>query len=158
MAVAVRPLEQEERDLVVHAWLESFRLANTAGLIAMDRWWDVMAPEATRILDREGTETLVAYETEEESGIADLYGFLVFDKTPELPYRSAPMVYYAYTKGPYRKAGYQRLLFEAAGIDPSKPFVYSCSTPAESEIRRARKIPCAQWKPLLARFPRRKTG
>lgn len=155
MTVAIRAAKATDRDLIIHAWVESFRLANTAGMIAMDDWWDVMAPQVVRVLDRAGSRTLVAYETEEAGGVADLYGFITFDREPEPPWRSLPIVFYVYVKAPYRREGYARRLFDAAGIHPAKPFVYACSTPAEAEIRRARKIPSAQWRPLLARYPRR---
>lgn len=148
MTVAYRDAGDEDRRFVIDAWASSFQFAHTAGMIGVGTWFRVMIPEIERVLDRAGTRTLVAYETSETGRLADLYGFLAADTTP-----ATPVVFYAYVKEPYRRRGLARGLFEAAGIDPLRPFAYTCTTGVVSKIYGARKIPLARWEPLIARFP-----
>lgn len=146
---SIRPATLADRKFVIDGWISSFRVCYTAGIISMASWHDVMWPEIGRILDRDGTVTLVA----EDTG-GSLLGFICCR-----PHHSEPWVHYVYTKAGYRKAGagnlwsgpgIARSLFAAADIDPSRFFVYSCKTPACSRL--ASKIPLARWNPLVARF------
>lgn len=155
MTVAIREADDGDRTFVVENWLDSFRTAYGAGLIQMDDWYDVMRPQLQKALARPGVRTLVAYETDEPDRVADLYGFLVFDPALTDRHVTLPMVLYVYVKAPYRKWGYARRLFAAAGIDPHEPFFYACRTEAVGRL--AHKIPRAKWQPLPARFPKQQT-
>lgn len=169
MTVAFRPAVFEfdrpgkpspDRLFVVDAWVSTYRKAFTAGLIQMEDWYTVMIPQVEKALVRPDVRTLVAYETEAPDRLADLYGFITFDAT-ERP----PLVYYVYTKEPYRRGGRGRLwdgpglarqMFAAAGIDPERPFTFVCSTPAVRALELARKIPMSRWTPLPGRYAKRR--
>lgn len=149
MTVAFRPASLADRHFIVDAWVRSFQFAHTAGMISVEDWFPVMIPQVERILDRTDTLTIVAYEPEEESRLADVQGFVSVDRSG-----TVPVVFYAFVKEPYRKAGYARGLFGAVDIDPTKPFIYTCTTGVVSRIYHDRKIPLAKWDPLVARFPK----
>lgn len=144
-----------DREFVRSTWSSSYRLSDYAGLVPMDRWADVMHPIIDRLLDSPHVRTLVAHEPGEPDhlGRPYLYGFIASSSTlvPGVPY-----VLYAYVKASYRRgvskgyAPFGRLLFEAAGIDPRKRFVYACRTGIVADL--ASKIPCAEFDPLPARF------
>lgn len=155
MSLAYRPAEGRDLPLILDAWLSSFRTSNSAGIIAMKRWKPVMTPELLDILARRGVEAWVAYHPEADMG-SDLYGFLIAEKdvsemTPRgLVKTDQPLVHYVYVRLPYRRNGVARGLFRAAGVDPSKPFLYTFKTPTVANL--SKKIPCASWRPLIARF------
>lgn len=141
--ISFRPAEPKDRKFIVESWKDSFRTAYTAGLISMDDWADVMRPQIEKILDRP-IDVIVAYETEDTEALADLIGWIGFEKLPDGPY-----VYYVYVKYPYRNQGVATALFKAAGINPKKPFSYACSTRHVREL--STKIPLARWQPMIAR-------
>lgn len=143
--IAFRQAKPDDRFFVIDAWIQSYRTSRSAGILSMESWRPVMWPQIERILDMEGTETLVAYETEEESRYADLYGFISFNVSVK-----PPIVFYAYVKQAYRKAGIARRLFGEAGINPESRFTYACKTGIVHELER--KIPFARHNNLVARF------
>lgn len=145
--IAHRPIEPHDRRFVVDAWARSFQNADTAGMISPARWFAVIIPEIERILDARDTETFVAYEPNDKDRLADLYGFIVMDRSAP-----PPIVYYCYTKSVYRRAGIARGLFDAAGIDPGRLFLYTCTTAVVSRLVFDRKLPHAVWSPHMARF------
>lgn len=157
--IACRPAnldDEAELHFVVDGWASSFRDADSAGLIQVEDWYDVMIPQIRKALARPDVRTFVATSSLGERGINDLIGFIVVD-TEERP----PLVYYVYTKGPYQRggrgrlwegAGAARLLFIAAGVDPRLPLRYVCKTAIVPVL--ARKIPLGRWHPLLGRFPK----
>lgn len=157
MSFAIRPADAGDRTFIIQNWLDSYRTAFSAGLIAMEDWYKVMWPQVEKVLDRPGVRTLVAHETDETERVADLYGFITFD--PAMRHLLGrdkratilPTVVYVYVKGSHRRWGYARKLFAAAGIDPRSEFVYVCDTEATKRLRM--KIPNAKWAPLSARFP-----
>jgi GNAT superfamily N-acetyltransferase len=144
--ISFRRAEQRDRQFIVETWKDSFKTAYTAGLIAMDDWAAVMRPQIEKVLARPEIQVLVASNPEDDDPIADLMGWLAFEKLPEGPY-----VYFCYTKQPYRRQGIATALFRAAGINPQKPFSYACSTRVVRVL--SDKIPLARWEPLIARFP-----
>jgi hypothetical protein len=157
--ITCRPADfssETELRFIADAWCDSYKAADTAGLIQIDDWFRTMIPQVTKAMQRPDVRTLVATVAGGERGVTDLVGFLVVD-TEEKP----PLVYYVYTKAPYRRGGRGRLwegdgvarsLFVAAGIDPGAPFRYVCKTAMVSVL--ARKIPMSRWQPLLGRFPK----
>ncbi len=147
--IAFRPALVADRQFIISGWSTSFKTAHAAGMIATSDWAAVMHPQIEKVLNRPDCVTLVAYEPDEDPGV-DLYGFISGDPTARLP-----VVFYAYVKGPQRCSGIGRALFGAIGIDPAKPFVYTCHTPMASRLRS--KIPLAKANPLLARYPKSET-
>lgn len=152
--IAYRPAMSVDRNFVTKAWLASWRDSNTAGMVSVDTWFEVMTPQVTMRLSWPGVRTVVAYETSNPDHSSNAYGFIVVD-TDDAP----SLVYFVYVKGPYRRSGVARGLLAAVGITPTTRFNYVCSTPIVSQLER--KIPMAKWTPLLGRFPkseRRKAG
>ena len=152
--IAYRPAMSVDRNFVTKAWLASWRDSNTAGMVSVDTWFEVMTPQVTARLSWPGVRTVVAYESTNTDHASNAYGFVVVD-AEDVP----PLVYFVYTKGPYRRSGIARGLLASVGITPTTRFNYVCSTPIVSQLER--KIPMSKWTPLLGRFPkseRRKAG
>ena len=150
MTIAVRPGSPGDRRFIIDAALSSYRSSYSAGLIPIAAFNGVMWPVFESLLDRPDMRVMVAYETEATPGVADLYGFIAFEAGP------VPLVLYIYTREAARRSGIARSLFAAAGVDPLRPFHYAARTSVVGRIEDARKIPCAKWKPLLARYPNRR--
>jgi hypothetical protein len=157
--IAYRNAEEIDRPFIVSTWSSSFRDQDSAGMIAMDTWADVMHAQIDRLLVRADVTTLVAYETDERKGCGhDLYGFIAGDAEPrpikiDGAIHTLPVVFYCYTKQAYRRRFHiQRGLWRALGIDPEKPFAYACDTRAVTEL--AHKIPLARYTPKVARYPK----
>ena len=152
--ISHRPAMSIDRNFVVKSWLASWRDSNTAGMISVDTWFEVMTPQVNARLTWPGVQTIVAFETTNPDITSNAYGFLVidFDDSPKT-------VFYLFVKAPYRRSGIARGLLDVAGIGPNTRFSYVCSTPIVSQLQR--KIPMGKWTPLLGRFPkseRRKAG
>jgi GNAT superfamily N-acetyltransferase len=144
-ALAYRRATGDDLHFVEESFLDSFRTCHTAGLISMDEWHDVMAPQWRRLMARPRMEVAVAYHPGETDHRADLYGWLAVERGHERPY-----VLYCYVKQPYRRMGVARGLFAYAGIDGDL-FDFAANTGAVSRVRP--KIPRARFRPLIARFP-----
>lgn len=153
MTIAYRIADALDRPFVVSGWSASYRTSHTAGLIAMDDWENVMHAQIAKVLDRPTTTTLVAFDPNEMDRVADLAGFLVFDRAG-----LSPLVHYCYVRGPRRKNGVARGLFRIARIDPTKPFMYTCTTATSYHVVKAGKIPLARWEPLTARYGNQNQG
>lgn len=129
-----------DRSFVVSNWAATFRTAFAAGMIAMEDWDSVMYPQIEKVLGRAGTKTVVAFDADGP------IGFIAANPTEKPPH-----VFYVYVQQDARKQHVARALFDAVGINPDMPFGYTCKTRVLSDL--ARKIPMAQWRPLIARFP-----
>lgn len=149
--IAYRIADAIDRPFVRSGWSASFRTSHTAGLIAMDDWERVMHPQIDRLLDWPSTVTLVAYDPAETDRVADLAGFLCYDRERG----AAPLVHYCYVRTTRRHSGVARGLFRISRIDPASRFLYTCSTAATASLARAGKLPLAKWSPLAARFNER---
>lgn len=136
----------EHTNFIVNSWVESFRDSHAAGMIRMTMWRTYMWPEVEAVLARPGAETLVAVAPN-VSPPGLFYGFVCVDTT-----EAVPMVFYVYVKEAYRRAGYARMLLEAAGVDPTRPYRYTCKTPVMTKL--ARLYPLGRWDPLYARYPK----
>lgn len=153
--ITCRPMEHDDdRDFVRSSWSTSFRTCYAAGLIDMDAWPDVMHAQIDRYLDRPNVRTVLAVE---KADPMFFYGFITADTTPQverLEYGKTrvwpALVYYCFVKADYRKVGVARRLFAAAGVDPTRPFLYACKTPMVTRL--GNKAPLAKWNPLVARF------
>lgn len=86
--------------------------------------------EINRIIDRGDMQTIVAYDGDAaaQRTKTDLFGFIVGRPAPAY-------VAYVYVKFDARRASVARWLFEALGVDPTKPFEYACKTQSVSELR-----------------------
>lgn len=146
-ALAFRPAGALDRAFVLDSWLDSFRTAHAAGLIAMDDWRDVMGPQLAKMLRRPGVAVVVAYRPGEEDSRADLYGWAAV----ELRGAEPPLVLYVYVKHAYRRLGIGRRLLEHAGVDLAREWHYAAKTGVVTRL--ASKIPRAKWTPLAARHP-----
>jgi hypothetical protein len=151
-----RPMQPGDRRFVVASWTSSYRRSPHAGLIDDDDWWAVMSAQVEKVLARPGVRVVVAADPTETDGVADLFGYLVWE--PPAPTRREPLVFYCYVKQGYRwdpdSKHNPRIasgLFKAAGIDPRAPFLFVCNTQAVTYLSEAGKLPRATWRPLLGR-------
>ena len=147
MSIAHRAADERYRNFIVRSWLASYRDADSAGMVAVEDWYDVMTPQVVKVLDQPDVVATVAYETTNDDAGSNAYGFIVGD-TSERP----ALVYYVFVKQPFRRSGVARGLFAAIGVDPEMPFHYVCSTPWVSRLQR--KIPMSRWTPRAGRFPK----
>lgn len=146
MALCYRLAEPEDLRFVLESFLDSFKSSHAAGLVCMDDWREVMAPQLAKILARRSVEIWVAYNPGAENPRANIYGWLAHEKGWTQPY-----VIYCYVKLGYRKKGLARRLFKKAGIDPAEPFEYAAKTSMLTRKRLRAAIPMASWKPLRIR-------
>jgi hypothetical protein len=142
-----RPITEADHAFVISNWSASFKISHSAGLIQSEDWADIMRPQIAKVIARPDTQTLLAYE---KSDPAFFYGFICGDVS------STPVVNYVYVKAPYRRHHIARRLFAALGVDPTKPFLYTCKTAIVSKL--SNQVPMARWNPLLARFPKGQHG
>lgn len=149
----------DERRFAISSWSSSYKASHFAGLITAEDWADVMHVQLGKIIDRPTTRTLVAAS---DGRRPFLYGFIAGDTSGRIP-----VVHYVYVKDGYRSEQvggvregprYARGLFAALGIDPERPFLYTCKTPVVAEIgpplwsRLPSKIPRAIFRPAAARY------
>lgn len=160
-AVSYRLADDEDRRAIAYQWVDAYRTAHAAGMIAMDDWCDVMSPQVDKVLARPGVETIVCFH-EDSPRFCDLYGWICVEKSYEMPKAGTnaelvpgdrPLVHFVYVKKPYRQRGLAKALFTKAGVDPRECFFYSCKTGWAQRL--ARKIPRARWAPLIVRHPKR---
>lgn len=137
-----------DRVFIVESWISSYRRSPHAGLVSMAAWHEVMERVVSDIIDRPEVNVLVAADPSATDGMADLLGWMAW-----MHAGNVPVVFYAYTKHPYRRNGIAARLFAAARIDPRAPFSYVCNTHMVGTLREAGLIRSATWKPLLGRFP-----
>ena len=150
--ISFRPLlsrgDADAHRFVVDAWCRSYQPSDTAGIIGGERWFAVMIPELERIIDRHESRTLLAVSPDADPGIADVHGFMVHEVGS-----SVPIVHFVYVKEAYRRCGIARALFAAAGIDPTRTFVYTATTAMLSTLRREpHRLPFARWDVTPARY------
>lgn len=160
--------------LVINSWVNSYRTAHTAGMIAMRDWKTVMVPQVERVLARPGVVTWVACHPAGLPGETDLLGWIAVERGTSVPVKvrddaghhseeygplDCPLVHYVYVKEPYRKSGLARSLFRAAGVDPGRRFLFTCKTAVVTVIRKDPRRPERQdplaggiFAPLIARF------
>lgn len=159
MTLRFRPMADGERDFVVSGWSSSYRMSHFAGPISMTRYASVMHTEIEALISHPMVETIVAERVGETDhmGRPFLYGFIATSKG--ITRDGRPYVHYVYVKNPYRRGkqkgmahGYAAMLFEAAGIDARKPFVFGHQT--ATSIALSRKVPHAEFDPLPMRYLR----
>lgn len=136
-----------DEPFIIEAFLDSFRLCHTAGMIAVEDWDEVMEKQWRKALSRQGVQVWVAYHPYEKDPIADLYGFLAFERRHGFD----DYVLYCYVKQNYRKWKVATGLFQAAVVE--KPFRYAVRTPVLTILHEAGKLGGTRWDPLSIRFP-----
>ena len=156
MKLAFRPMADWDKTFVISSWLDAHRSSYSAGLWPMHIWHKHEGPIREWHLSQPNVRTLVAYEATDPEF---LYGWVAADPTEQrVPSRDGSVRYwpalvlFVFVKQSYRREGIARALFDAVGVDPSKPFVYSCNTVTASRL--ASKVPLARFDPLVARFPK----
>jgi hypothetical protein len=132
--------DSDERAFVIATWASSYKHSHFAGIISAEDWAPVMHAQLGKLVDRSTTRVLVAWDPP-----AFLYGHIVGDTSSAMP-----AVHYVYVKDPFREAGIARGLLAALGVDPARPFVYTCRT--SMVVRLADKIPLARFTPAAARY------
>jgi hypothetical protein len=142
-SIAYRLAVESDLPFIYGGWLASFRTSHGAGVVPMSMYGAVYTEAINQILRRPAADVVIAHWPGETVG--DLVGFLCAEKAPHLP-----VVHYCYVDKASRKAGVARGLFKAAGIDPSKPFLFTFRTGVVSRLRD--KIPSSHFDPLQARF------
>lgn len=147
MIVAHRLAIPADIPFIHDAWLESFKLSHAAGPIPMDMYRPVYRQVIEAVLRRQGVRVLVAYNSEDHDQI---FGFVVHERHPDYP-----VIHYVFVKQFARRQPEHlgTALLKSAGVDPTKPFVYTFKTPVASKI--AQKWTGARFDPLVARFPPR---
>jgi hypothetical protein len=148
--------DAEDSKFALESWLEGQRTSYSAGLVPVDCWFEVMRPMYSRLMKRDGMRTMVAYEAADRDF---LYGTIIADPTEQaVPSKGGgirywpALVLWVFVKVNFRKEGIARGLFEAVGIDVTRPFLYSSNTVTASRL--ASKTPLAKFDPLAARFPK----
>lgn len=138
--------DSDERAFIVSTWASSYKHSHYAGLIASEDWPTVMHPQLGKLLDRPTVRAIVACAPP-----AFLYGHIVGETAGPMP-----VVHYVYVKDPYRETGIARALFAALGVDPSKPFLYTCRTSIvaklDDRVNGRSKIPLARLTPAAFRY------
>jgi hypothetical protein len=174
----IRKAQPEDLRFVLKTWLDSYRASHTSGLLSLTPHLEpcihcngytdygyhaVMAKVIRRILERPNVEVLVAANPRAQPP-NDLHGYVIVERGALVPYykppryelelrkSDAPLVHYVLVKKIYRDFKLARALFAAAGVDPTKRFLFTCTTPISESIRKAHKIPGGEWSPLCARF------
>lgn len=151
MTLAFRtPRDIDDRKLVCDSWARSLRLSEAAGFCDMRNWMGFAVEQAKRYIARSYVTTLIAYEDAQYASDFDVYGYLVVDTT-----EPTALLYYGYVKDEYRKRGFARALFAAAGIDPDGRWKYLCETRSSVELVAAGKMPKATFDPVPIRAGRK---
>lgn len=154
-----REAEPSDLRFIEKSFLSSFRTSHSAGLVSMESWEEMMGPEWRKILQRPNVRGIVAYRPGETSESAsDLYGFIVYETgyQDRQSGKQLPYVVFLYIKSSFRRRfDIEAGLFDAAGIDPTKPFHYAVKTPNLSRNQHFRKD---QHRPLFVRFPTPKSN
>lgn len=143
-------LTPDDRQFVIATWASSYKSAHAAGLIMAEDWADIMHHQLGKLIDRPSTTTIVAYDLPSE-----YYGFICGDVTG-----AVPIVHYVYVKGGYRAVRipgdrwsgprHARGLFRTLGVDPARPFLFSCKTPIVPQL--THKIPRGRFVPAAGRY------
>lgn len=147
MKLAFRPAadsDSPDRAFIISTWSSSYKRSHSAGIINTDDWAAIMHPQFEKVLGRAGSRALIACDRTDPDYF---YGWIAGDTT-----ESTPVVYYVYTKEPYRRTGVARSLFAAFGVDPLRYFVYPCGTPDAKML--SSKIPRARFNPNEVRYPK----
>lgn len=164
----------DDRSFVVASWFSS--LGHRPILVDTGDWRGMMTTAIGKLLGRPEVKAIVAADAEAEPGLADLLGWMVYEPNAVDRFRSdragheweyrrmppadrtrgmEPLIWYVYTKNPYRKHGIATRLFQHAGIDPRGRFHYVSKTPAASVLAAAGKIPRAALRPGLGHINER---
>lgn len=165
--IAIRPATEADLVFVVESWQESYQHADCAGLITVEDWPDIMRGQLRKVIGREGMVVLVAYHPKATPGLADVMGWLAYERDYLIPLKRKvggrhrremvkcdwPLVHYCFVKQGYRRPfGVAKALLKAAGIDRAEPMHISCRTGVVNKLGLTR----AKFDPKIARHTRAK--
>lgn len=154
-SLAFRHIDDEDRAFVVTKWMESFKYAHGAGVLAMGPWshgssmyFDVSREIVNALMARPHAETIVAYRPGEDRPF-DLYGFVCVERGYPYPKRGhgVDVIHYLFVDQPYRRVGLARALLEEAKL--KAPVIYTHMTAAGQVIAKKRGY---TFDPHCARF------
>lgn len=154
--IGFREMAQGDERFVHDSWVQSFRVSHYAGMIPMEDYHANQHRWVRKLIDRDGTHVLIAYNTQHESQI---YGFLCHETGFSLP-----MVHYTYVKDDFRQLptkdpsysiGICTMLMAHASINPKAPFYYSYKTGTWAGLsKQSGPFGGGIYRPLFARFPK----
>lgn len=143
-----RPALPSDEMFIVSGWSSSYRKSRDIAFVQMSHYADAMHPIVRSVLARPAVRVMVAH------GDEMLHGFIAYEHSK---IGLSPLVHYIYVAQPYRRRGFARDLFEAAGIDPDRPFEYACRTEASWRlIVVEKKAPESRYNPYRARYAEEK--
>lgn len=163
MAINYREGKASDVPFVISSWSQSYRRSYSSGIIQMADWSEIMQDQIRKLLLRRGVDLVVAENPGAEEGLADVHGWLAYERGFTVQSRErepdgwryqfveseSPVVHYVFVKEPYRRFGIAKGLFRAAGIDRIDHFYFTCKTAVVSRI--GGKFPGGEWNPLIAR-------
>jgi hypothetical protein len=179
--VIIRHAEPDDLTFVIKSWIDSYRASKSAGILSISRitrvcscgqWHEldyksVMEPTLDALIHRPNVRVLIAADPMLLPP-RDLHGYIVVEDGVEVPvYRpplfrlelepcDVPVVHYVLVKRNHRQFGIASALFRAAGVDVTRHFYYSCTTPISVQIEKAMKKQGkpfgGEWNPSCARF------
>jgi hypothetical protein len=132
-------------NFIIATWSSSYKDSHYAGILDNDTYAPAMHRQIPRVLARPGAVAMLAFERDDPDF---LYGHAV----AELDAHETPIVHYVFVKGPYRKLGVARGLFEALGINLKNYLVYTCKTGVVRVLLDADKIPRGRFDPNGIRY------
>jgi len=144
-AIGYRPYKEADLPFILESWITSFFDAHAAGIINSEDWHGIMYGQLTKIIKRPCSSVHVAYCPSEQSNLADLYGWIAYERRPGTP----PIVHYVYVKWNYRKNGIAKNLFREVGININENWIYTCKTAILQKLN----LGHGKWFPMYARMP-----
>lgn len=162
------PRGEGDLSMVVKTWADNFKRADAAGILpsrggpapAEYSYDNVMSRTLWMAFRRPGLTVWLAVLPDEEPPL-DVAGFMVSEIGPNVGRRigdrvvvhfaEKALVHYVYVKNDYRRHGIARGLFAAAGIDPTRPFLYSCRTSMVAKLAGLGHLRHAEWNPAPIR-------
>lgn len=131
--IAIRYGSKDDHSFVLNSWLNSYLDGRPDAKHLRN---DVYYPSQTKVIEKLlASEVLLVATPKDEPGV--ILSWIVF---------SEHVIWYAYTKGPFRRAGLQRALAEHAGIDT---FSFNATTPLGRAATRGLDHDVAIYNPYL---------
>ena len=106
-------------------WRDTFRDSHTAGPLLSAEYTRAYTATIENITNRPHNKTIIAYPPGVENFFVGFISVDVYEDVPRLP---QPVVHYVFVKDGYRDAKLANELLEKAGVDPTKPFLYTFMT------------------------------
>ena len=127
--IRFRRMLEEDRDFIVHSWVESFRYSGDVGPIHVRHQWDAYSNTVDEILDDEHTEVWVALNPKDDDDRSNLYGYICVGGG-----RALPVLHFVYVKTVFRRMNVAKRLLNVCNLDIADPFLYTFPTDAGMKI------------------------